>query len=137
MGTQHPDNAGKPFWGDDAFIHSKQKAEEIYHCFSDIGCDEYMWDWEGKFADEAMIEKLLSQYFEYFKDQQIGRDKFITLRIPNIWEEKTFKLARAYMSVLSAAEFSKSLGLKAPSVFELILPMTKSADQLEIGRAHV
>lgn len=130
MGTQHPDNACKPFWGDNAFIHSKQEAEEIYHCFSDIGCDEYMWDWEGKFADEAMIEKLLFQYFEYFKEQQIGRDKFITLRIPNIWEEKTFKLARAYMSVLSAAEFSKSLGLHAPSVFELILPMTKSADQL-------
>jgi len=58
------------------------------------------------------------------------RDSVITMRIPNIWEEKTFKLARAYMSVLSAGEFMKSHNLVAPPVFELILPMTKSADQL-------
>ncbi len=130
MGTQHPDNAGGPFWGEDAFIDTTQEAEEIYHSFFDVGCDEYMWDWEGKFADEAMIEKLLSKFFDEFKQKQIGRDKFITLRVPNIWEEKTFKLARAYMSVLSAAEFTKSLELHSPPVFELILPMTKSADQL-------
>ncbi|MBT3704156.1 phosphoenolpyruvate carboxylase [Candidatus Peregrinibacteria bacterium] len=130
MGTQHPDNAGVPFWSDDAFINTKQEAEEIYRSFFEVGCDEYMWDWEGKFADEAMIEKLLSEYFDEFKKTQIGRDQFVTLRIPNVWEEKTFKLARAYMSVLSAGEFVKSLGLHVPPVFELILPMTKTADQL-------
>ena len=130
MGTQHPDNASAPSWCEEAFISTKMEAEEIYRSFFDLGCDEYMWDWEGKFADEAIIEKLMSRYLEAFKGQQIGIDKFVTLRIPNVWEEKTFKLARAYMSVLSAAEFTKSLGLHSPPVFELILPMTKSADQL-------
>ena len=130
MATQHPDNAGVPFWHDSPFIGEQSEVDELYFNLSVLGNDEYMWDWEGKFADEAMIEKLVSKYFDFFRTQQIGRDLFITLRIPNIWEEKTFKLSRAYMSILSAAEFTHSLGLEAPPVFELILPMTKRADQL-------
>ena len=129
MATQHPDNANAPFWGKDAFITTKEEAEEIYQSFN-IGCDEYMWDWEGKFADEAMIERLVTNYFKYFKEHQLGKDKAILMRVPNIWEEKTFKLARAYMSILSSAEFTKSLKLNTPPVFELILPMTKKAEQL-------
>src|SRR3989344_3399613 len=77
-----------------------------------------------------MIERLIANFYEPFKTEQVGRDRFVTLRVPNIWEEKTFKLARAYMSVLSAAEFMKSYGLHTPPVFEFILPMTKNADQL-------
>lgn len=130
MGTQHPDNACAPFWGDKPFIESRDETREVFENFFTLGCDEYMWDWEGKFADEAMIERLLSNYMENFKKSQIGRDKFITIRIPNVWEEKTFKLARAYMSVLSAAEFAKSFKLATPPVFEFILPMTTSANQL-------
>lgn len=130
MATQHPDNACSPFWSDKPFISTNLEVEEIYQSFFGLGCDEYMWDWEGKFADEGMIERLMASYFESFKNEQLGRDRFVTLRIPNIWEEKSFKLARAYMSVLSAGEFMKSLNLTTPPVFELILPMTKSADQL-------
>ncbi len=130
MATQHPDNASAPFWSDKPFITTNLEVEEIYQSFFNLGCDEYMWDWEGKFADEGMIERLLSSYFEAFQKKQVGRDRFVTLRIPNVWEEKTFKLARAYMSVLSAAEFMSSLKLHTPPVFELILPMTKNADQL-------
>lgn len=130
MATQHPDNAGKPFWHSGAFISDQEEAEELYHNFADLGNSEYMWDWEGKFADEAMIEKLFSKYYEFFSNKQIGRDIFVTLRIPNIWEEKTFKLSRAFMSVISAAEFTKSLDLQSPPVFELILPMAKNPDQL-------
>lgn len=130
MATQHPDNAGTPFWHDNPFIGDQNEVDELFHNLSTLGNDEYMWDWEGKFADEAMIEKLVSKYFDFFSDKQIGKDVFVTLRIPNIWEEKSFKLSRAYMSILSAAEFTNSLNLQAPPVFELILPMTKQADQL-------
>ncbi len=129
MGTQHPDNASAPFFQGDPFISSTREAEEVFLGFSELGLDEFMWDWEGKFADEAMIERLLSSY-PYFKEQALGRDRFVTLRVPNVWEEKSFKLARAYMGVLSAAEFAKSYGLHTPPVLEFILPMTKSADQL-------
>lgn len=130
MATQHPDNAGTPFWGSEPFIDQQQETDEMFENFSKLGVDEYMWDWEGKFADEAIIEKLYGKYFEYFKKNQIGKKILITLRIPNIWEEKTFKLARTYMSVLTAAEMAKSIGFFNTPVMELILPMTKSASQL-------
>jgi phosphoenolpyruvate carboxylase len=130
MATQHPDNAGVPFWHNNPFISDQDEVDELFHNLSVLGNDEYMWDWEGKFADEAMIEKLISKYFDFFSKKQIGKDVYVTLRIPNIWEEKSFKLSRAYMSILSAAEFTNSLKLQAPPVFELILPMTKQADQL-------
>lgn len=130
MATQHPDNAGIPFWHSSPFIGDQDEVDELFHNLSILENDEYMWDWEGKFADEAMIEKLVSKYFDFFSKKQIGKDVFVTLRIPNIWEEKSFKLSRAYMSILSAAEFANSLKLQAPPVFELILPMTKRADQL-------
>ncbi|MFA6521156.1 MAG: phosphoenolpyruvate carboxylase [Candidatus Gracilibacteria bacterium] len=130
MATQHPDNASPPFWLKEALINTKMETEEVFRSFSEMGCDEQMWDWEGKFADESMIERLIAGNQQYFRKNQIGKDNFITVRIPNIWEEKTFKLGRAYMSILSAAEFTKSLKLNAPPVFELILPMTKSASQL-------
>ncbi len=130
MATQHPDNAGIPFWHNNPFIDAQAEIEEVYQTFGQLECDEYMWDWEGKFADEALIEKLFEKYPSFFQKKQLGSDVFVTLRIPNIWEEKTFKLARAYMSVLSAAEFTKALKLNSPPVFEMILPMTKSVDQL-------
>jgi phosphoenolpyruvate carboxylase len=130
MATQHPDNACIPFWSDKATVTTSQETEEMYECFFSLNCDEYMWDWEGKFADEAMIDRLMNKHLETFKKDQIGRDRFITLRIPNIWEEQTYKLSRAYMSILSAAEVTQELGLTSPPVFEIILPMTKKADQL-------
>lgn len=130
MATQHPDNARAPFWSNDPYITAQQEMEDLYESFMTLGCDEYMWDWEGKFADEAMIERLFSRYLSVFQKKQIGKDVFITMRIPNVWEEKTFKLARAYMTVLSGAEFARTLKVHTPPVFEMILPMTKRADQL-------
>jgi len=130
MATQHPDNAGVPFWHNDAFVGENFENDEIYQNFFHLDVDEYMWDWEGKIADEAIIDKLLAKHLADFTKKQLGKDVFVTLRVPNIWEEKTFKLARTYMSVLSAAELTHSLKLNSPPVFELILPMTKSADQL-------
>ena len=130
MATQHPDNAGVPFWHDKEFISTKDEIEEIYSNFSELEIDEYMWDWEGKHADEGIFEKLFSKYLTYFKKNQFGKNINITLRVPNIWEEKTAKLPRAYISVLAAAGFCSSLKLHSPPAFEFILPMTKNAEQL-------
>lgn len=130
MATQHPDNARSPSWSDSAYVTSQQETQDLYESFETLNCDEYMWDWEGKFADEAMLERLYSKYLQKFQKKQIGRDVFITMRIPNIWEEKTFKLARAYMTVLSGGEFAHTLKVHNPPVFEMILPMTQRADQL-------
>jgi len=89
-----------------------------------------MWDWEGKFVDEAVVDRLFHHYGVYFRKNQLGKDKFLTYRIPNIWEERGFRLARAYMTILTAAHTTKEHEVHTPPLFEVILPMTTSARQL-------
>ena len=131
MATQHPDNALMPdFLTSKKTISTQDEIEESFRMFSEFNVDEYMWDWEGKFADEAVIDKLLRHYFDYFKKQQLGKDKFLTFRIPNIWQEKGYRLARAFMSILTAEDFTNDLKLHSPPIFEIILPMTTSHKQM-------
>ena len=101
MATQHPDNSGRAWFTNERYFSAQSEIEECYLCFSELGVDEYMWDWEGKFVDEAVMDRLYNKYYSYFKEQQIGRDKFLTFRIPNIWLESSHKLPRAFMNVIT------------------------------------
>lgn len=132
MATQHPDNAGAPYWerDGDGFVSAKEEVTEAFSAYRDLGVDEYMWDWEGKYVDEAVIERFLTEHYDYFRKHQIGRDQFLTFRIPNIWQEKGYSLARAFMAILTAADMAADLGIKPRPLFEVILPMTTSAQQL-------
>lgn len=130
MSTQHPDNASPAYWCNKSFLSTTDEIEEAYRAFHELGCDEYMWDWEGKFVDEAVIDKLFRRYTRYFKRQRIGKEKFLTYRIPNIWEERGYRLARAFMNILTSADLAHELAFHSPPVFEVILPMTKSARQI-------
>lgn len=130
MSTQHPDNACETFWSGKSFITTTDEIEEAYVAFKDLGCGEYMWDWEGKFVDEAVIDKLFRRYAEYFCRFPLGREKFLTYRIPNIWEEKGYRLARAFMNIVTSADLAEEFGFHSPPVMEIILPMTRSADQI-------
>lgn len=131
MGTQHPDNAGVPFFKQhqNPFVSAYREIDEAYANFSTLDADEYMWDWEGKHADASVIDRLYSEHYEYFKKHPLGRDKFLTFRFPNIWEEKGYSLMQAMTTILAAEDFAADLGLNRP-LFEAILPMTQSADQL-------
>lgn len=131
MATQHPDNAfPNPATGQ-AFVSARDETDECYQCFADLGVEEYMWDWEGKFVDEAVMERLYTQYHDYFKANALGRDKFLTFRVPNIWEEPSAKLPRAFMNLVSAEQAAKNYDMHRPPLFEVIQPMTTSADQLK------
>ncbi|WP_180369475.1 phosphoenolpyruvate carboxylase, partial [Oenococcus oeni] len=70
MGTQHPNNAGVPFFkGDQSknpFITAYKEVDEAFNNFAVLDTDEYMWDWEGKHADAAVIDRLYSEHYEYF-----------------------------------------------------------------------
>ncbi len=135
MATQHPDNAGTPWWYQRPFISTSAELEECFRCFSELGIDEYNWDWEGKFVDEAVVDRLLHKHFEYFSTHQLGKDKFLTFRIPNPRVETQFRLARAFMVILTSSQMAKSLGLATP-IFETILPLTESASEIiEIQKA--
>ena len=130
MASQHPDHAGKPYWHNKEFITAHHEHKECYLTYSDLEIQEYKWDWEGKIVDESIMERLLGQYYNYFKANPLGKEKFLTFRLPNPKAETEFRLARAFMGILSAAALTKQVGLYSPPLFEVILPMTESADEM-------
>jgi len=156
MATQHPDNACSPYWLSDAsdsfsdfsaklsshgtrvpfkfiggrFVTTFKEPEEAFRCYSDLGCEEYMWDWEGKHADESVVEKLYERYMDYFRKKPLGKDLTLSFRIPNVWKETNFRLAHAFVSILSANDFAHDNGMPDAPIVETYLPMTTSADQL-------
>ncbi len=132
MATQHPDNAQAPYWKKDGsgFVSSSEETAECVDSFRELGVSEFMWDWEGKFTDEAVIDRLFHHYFDYFKRNPLGLKKFLTFRIPNIWQEHGYSLIRSLMVVLTSEDFARDLKFHHPPIFEVILPMTENAKQL-------
>ncbi len=131
MATQHPDNAAAAFWLGKSFIDSRDEVRECVVAFEELGCREFMWDWEGKYVDEAVIERLFEENLPFFRKKRLGKDIFLTYRLPNIWVEKgSYRILRAFANILTAHDIAKDIGLHCPPVFEIILPMTTSAEQL-------
>lgn len=130
LGTQHPDHAAKPYWHKEAFISTQYEAEETYLCYADLGIKEYKWDWEGKLVDESILERLFSTHFNFFKKNPLGRDVFLTFRLPNPKVETEFRIGRAFMNLASAASTAKHFKLPSPPLFEVILPITETAEEM-------
>ncbi len=130
MATQHPDHAGKPYWHKEAFIPAINETKECFLCFGDLNIDEYMWDWEGKLVDESVFERIIADHYEYFKKNPLGKNKFLTFRLPNPKVEHEFRMSRALMGILTASGLARQTNLHSPPLFEVILPMTETAEEL-------
>ena len=77
-----------------------------------MGCDEQMWDSEGKEADNQVVRKLLTGYPDLFQNQfQLGRDIALTLRVPNphIEHDMRKSMVEALQSVPSAWDMAHGL----------------------------
>ncbi|HHT9110798.1 MAG TPA: phosphoenolpyruvate carboxylase [Candidatus Brocadiaceae bacterium] len=134
MSTQHPDNVSMPFFTQGNTFLGEDEIKEAYYVFSHLRCDEQMWDCEGKEVDEFVIKKLLTRYDNYFKNHRIGRDNFITLRVPNPTVEKGE--AKILLETLESAPRSYDTAShfygedNVPPIFEVILPMTTDAESI-------
>lgn len=130
MSTQHPDNASVPFFSSSAVLAGEDEIREAYYAFSHLGCDEQMWDVEGKEIDTYVVKKLLSYYPEYFHENVLGEDLRITLRVPNpIVEAAEAKILLETLESIPRSYDAARLFYQreiAP-IFEVILPMTTSA----------
>jgi phosphoenolpyruvate carboxylase len=130
MATQHPDNAGAPWWRDQAFIPVQDELEELLMLFEHLPIDEYMWDWEGKHVDEGVGEKLYARAANFFEKRPLGQNLHFTYRIPAYDDGRSrHRMARAFMNVLSLSDLSRELQLPQPPVTEMFLPLTTRADQ--------
>ncbi len=130
MSSQHPDNAGAPYWHANPYIKTEDELKECFLMYKDLGVEEVMWDWEGKFVDEAVIERLYGTHLDFFRKKPLGKDIFLTFRVPNPRVESGYRLGRAYMVILSASHFVEGLGFKNKPLFEVILPMTETSAEI-------
>jgi len=134
MSTQHPDNASLPSFSDGISVGAEAEVHEAYYAFNTLGCDEQMWDHEGKEVDSFVVSKILSEHAVYFKKKHLGRDVFLTLRVPNPDRERG--MAKVLLEVLESIPRSYDFARhfyhddNAVPVFEIILPMTTSAVEL-------
>lgn len=134
MSTQHPDNVTAPFFADDIELGGDDEIEEAYYAFSHLGCDEQMWDAEGKEVDGFVVKKLLLKYPEFFSEHVLGESIFLTLRVPNPTVEKAEAkvLLETLESIPRSFDATRAFYERdTPPIFEVILPMASSARELE------
>ncbi|MDI6639273.1 MAG: phosphoenolpyruvate carboxylase, partial [Methanocellales archaeon] len=127
MSTQHPDNVHSPFFAENTELGGEDEIREAYYAFSQLGCDEQMWDCEGKEVDNFVVKKLLTKYESFFREKRLGREVFITLRVPNPTVEKAEAkvLLETLESIPRSFDAAKLFyGDDTPPIFEVILPMT-------------
>ena len=133
MSTQHPDNVNTPFFAKNSALSCEEEVQEAYYAFSHLGCDEQMWDCEGKEVDNFVVKKLLTKYKNYFKENKLGEDVFLTLRVPNpnIERAEAKILLETLESIPRSFDASKIFyGEDISPIFEVILPMTTSSKSL-------
>ncbi len=136
MSTQHPDNVSLPFFAETQDMSGDDEIQEAYYAFSHLGCDEQMWDSEGKEVDDFVVKKLLTKYPHFFKKHFLGVDFFITYRIPNpsVEKEEAKILVEALESIPRSMDAARLFYEEQPfpPIFEVILPMTTSAEELNL-----
>ncbi|MFA5253089.1 MAG: phosphoenolpyruvate carboxylase, partial [Methanoregula sp.] len=129
MSTQHPDNVHVPFFAESSEFGGEDEVREAYYVYSHLHCKEQMWDCEGKEVDNFVVKKLLSAYSTFFSDHRLGRDIFLTLRVPNPQVEKAEAkiLLETLESIPRSFDSAKHFyGKDTAPIFEVILPMTDS-----------
>ncbi|MEM2979337.1 MAG: phosphoenolpyruvate carboxylase [Methanomassiliicoccales archaeon] len=134
MSTQHPDNVNVPFFAESSELGGEDEIQEAYYVFSHLGCDEQMWDCEGKEVDNFVVKKLLTKYDLFFRNCRIGRDVFITPRVPNpsVERDEAKILLETLESIPRSFDTAKLFYNDDISpIFEVILPMTSSAQCLD------
>ncbi len=133
MSTQHPDNASVPFFSDSPVIQGETEITEAYYAFSHLGCHEQLWDCEGKESDSYVVKKLLNSDEAFFQENVLGKDLFLTLRIPNpaVEMNEAKVLIETLESIPRSFDVSRQFYSNGTApIFEVVLPMTGSVDQL-------
>jgi len=137
MSTQHPDNVSTPFFSNSSVIEGDAEVKEAYYSYSHLGCEEQMWDSEGKDVDNFVVRKLFSSYPQFFSENRLGKDVFLTLRVPNPAVEKSdgkilLESLESIPRIFDSAKtfYGPAIEDGCAPVFEVILPMTTNSKQV-------
>ncbi|NLE04895.1 MAG: phosphoenolpyruvate carboxylase, partial [Crenarchaeota archaeon] len=133
MSTQHPDNVNAAKWSVDDVIDGDAEVFEANYVFETLGCQEVMWDSEGKDADTHVVRKLLNNYWKFFLSHKMGKDVFLTYRIPNPrieTVEKKVVLETLQNIPVTCDVASVCYKEDCAPIFEVILPFATSGEEL-------
>lgn len=134
MSTQHPDNVSPPFFASSSVLAGEDEIREAYYAYAHLGCDEQMWDVEGKEIDLYVVKKILTYYPDFFRQYPLGESLRLTLRVPNpAIERAEAKVLLETLESIPRSYDAARLFYKrdvAP-IFEVILPMTTSAKEVD------
>lgn len=139
MSTQHPDNVRMPFFCSNTVISGDDEVKEAFYAYSHLGCEEQLWDCEGKEVDTHVVKKLLANYGQYFTGHVLGKDAFLTLRVPNPDVEKNEAkiLLETLESIPRNSDIARAVyGDGTCPIFEVALPMTASSVSLSRIREY-
>lgn len=128
MSTQHPDNVSAPFFSESSVLHGEDEIKEAFYSYSHLRCTEQLWDYEGKEVDNFVVKKLLTRYEQYFKKNVLGKDVFLTLRVPNPEVEKNEAkiLLETLESIPRCFDTAKTFyGDDIAPIFEVAVPMVQ------------
>ncbi len=139
MSTQHPDNASVPFFVEGESLEGEDEIQEAYYAYSHLGCDEQMWDFEGKEGDEYAVKKLMGRYDRFFLDSRLGEDVRLTIRGPNPDVERSeakilLEILESVPRSFDAARLFYESHDRTPvaPIHEVIVPMVTDAAQLNL-----
>ncbi len=133
MSTQHPDNVRNPFFATNSVLGDEDEVKEAFYAFSHLKIKEQLWDFEGKEVDSSVVRKLLSGYETFFRSKQLGKDVFLTYRVPNPDVEKNEgkilleTLESIPRSFDLARTFYEHAGNDVAPIFEVAVPMVTHA----------
>lgn len=133
MSTQHPDNVVQPFFARDDELSGDDEVREALYAFTQLECDEQMWDFEGKEGDSYVVKKILTLDEQFFKQKKLGKDIFITIRVPNPAIERTEAkvLLETLESIPRSYDAARMVsGEERAPIFEVIMPMTASVHDI-------
>lgn len=133
MSTQHPDNVNNPFFTTNSEIAGDDEIKETFYAYSHLKCKEQLWDCEGKEVDNFVVKKLLNKYEPFFRKNILGKDIFLTLRVPNPSIEKSeAKILLETLQSIPRNYDTAQLFYKndISPIFEVALPMTSDSKEL-------
>lgn len=133
MSTQHPDNVHRPFFAEHSVLGGEDEIQEAFYAYSHLGCDEQMWDFEGKEVDNYVVKKLLANNENFFREKKLGQDVRLTYRVPNPEvEHSDAKILLETLESIPRSFDAAKLFYNEPiaPIFEIIQPMTTSAESL-------
>lgn len=129
MATPHPDNHAAPEWGKSPFVSALDEVRECRAVYGH-GMGEFELNSEGKLLERDMVLRLLQADPDYFRENQLGRDRFLTFRLPHAVSERRYRMAAAFLTMVESGHIAVDHGVHPHPLFEGILPMTESAQQL-------